>query len=411
VSVSPSNLTICFATIDRPGSCFRLVESIRKFYPTVRILIGEQARNRSSSKLTGIDAEVVHLPYDFGVSASRNALVTRVKTPYFLLCDDDFIFTKVTDIACAQIILDSDPNIAVVGGLLFDIYDGEQIGENNPRSWEKVLHLDQNRKTVTLFPAGIERSSPRYAGDTPYFLVDAVLNFAMMRTSAFHKRRLGWDPQFKITGEHEDFYLNLKTSAPDLKVAYCPSMMAYHHHAHSHYGDDYQRLRSRLEGWRLFSTKWNVDRVIDVKGAWGGFIHAVAAEVTEISSSYSDQMQAIWKTEGRFDLPRGAIGIDFNGRVYTHMAGPESCNDALLVNGTTGDLLLASKIADNSPPVKPAEVAEPIAAPCAATQLGRNEDLTRYRRLISVLSFTRHPFNLSKRIEFRRRWHLVQLLS
>lgn len=371
----------------------------------MRILIGEQVRSRSSSNLAGIDAEVVHLPYDFGVSASRNALVSRVETPYFLLCDDDFIFSEITDIACAQIIFDSDPDIAVVGGLLFDVYDGEKISESNPRSWEKVLHFDKSRKTVTLFPAEIERPSPRYAGDIPYFLVDAVLNFAMMRTSVFHKGRLGWDPQFKITGEHEDFYLNLKTSAPDIKVAYCPSMMAYHHHTSSHYGDDYQRLRSRLEGWRLFSKKWNVDRVIDVNGAWGGLINAVAAEVTEISLSYRDQMQAIWKMEGRFDLPRGAIGFDFNGRAYTHMTGRESSDDATLVGGS----LLASEIADAIAGGEKAEVDETVAPPSMSTHLRGHVDLARYRRVITFLSFIRHPFNLRKQKEFRRRSHFVQI--
>ncbi|HET6391047.1 hypothetical protein [Hyphomicrobium sp.] len=352
----------------------------------MRILIGEQERNAGCSKLAGIDAEVVSLPYDFGVSASRNALASLVRTPYFLLCDDDFIFSAITDLACAQIVFNSDPDIAIVGGLLFDLRDGEMISDNHPRSWEKVLYLDKSRRTLTLIPAEIGRPRPIYAGDVPYFLVDAVLNFAMMRTSAFHSGRVGWDPQFKITGEHEDFYLNLKTNAPDLKVAYCPSMMAYHHHANSHYGADYQHLRGRLDGWRLFSKKWDVDRVIDVRGVGGECVNVSTAEVGEIPWRYMDQMKAIWKLEGRFDLPPGSIGIDFNGRAYTHMP-------------THMPLI----------PEQHAEVSKPACPVCVAAQSGKRVDRSQYRRLLAFLSFMRHPFNLGKQKQFRRRWRFVQL--
>ena len=44
------------------------------------------------------DVEYVQLPPDSGISVGRNVMLQRVKTPYFLLLDDDTEFTRETRI-------------------------------------------------------------------------------------------------------------------------------------------------------------------------------------------------------------------------------------------------------------------------------------------------------------------------
>jgi len=39
------------------------------------------------------------MPFDSGLSAGRNLLLSKVRTPYFVLCDDDFVFDDRTNIS------------------------------------------------------------------------------------------------------------------------------------------------------------------------------------------------------------------------------------------------------------------------------------------------------------------------
>src|SRR5262245_47070706 len=121
MSASPS-LALAFATIERPQVVQRLVLSVRRHFPELPIYVADQSR-RVEAMLPFYEAHnvtLVRMPYDIGVTASRNRLTREVKEDYLILSDDDFIFGRQTSFADAVRVLEAERDIAVVGGRLFD---------------------------------------------------------------------------------------------------------------------------------------------------------------------------------------------------------------------------------------------------------------------------------------------------
>jgi GT2 family glycosyltransferase len=331
-------LTVIFATLERPECALRLVRSIRSAFPTLRILIADQSEQFPLTERLATENgfEIVRMPYDAGVCASRNALVAQVRTPYLLLCDDDFILSKDTSFEAALGILDGEPDIGVVSGLLYDLYDRVDasvvppLANSNPRNWERWIDYAPQRRQLTLTP--IERRLPvaGQVGRFGYFEADAVLNWAILRRSMFDEG-VSWDAQFKSNGEHEDFYLALKKLGR-YRVVYTPEMTAYHH---SVMADHYRPLRDRTEGWRLFGRKWGVDHIQD----GDEFIDiATGARMPTPRDRASFNGFAI----GRMGLEPGSrsIGIRKDGRLYCAPFQPRVVDAELLANPTTGELAL-----------------------------------------------------------------------
>ena len=75
-----NKITFIVHTFKRPNCIKRLLISKEKYYPEIKILVYD-------------DSE-----YDRGVSWGRNYLVSKVETPYYILLDDDWIFTPDTKI-------------------------------------------------------------------------------------------------------------------------------------------------------------------------------------------------------------------------------------------------------------------------------------------------------------------------
>src|SRR5690348_5662123 len=94
----PRNLALAVATIERPAVVQRLVRSVRAYFPDMPILVADQSRRIEPmlSFYRSKRVEVIPMPFDTGVTASRNRLVHSVESEFFVLCDDDFIFDSRT---------------------------------------------------------------------------------------------------------------------------------------------------------------------------------------------------------------------------------------------------------------------------------------------------------------------------
>src|SRR5882762_421437 len=121
-----AELALALVTIERPHVVQRLISSIRSQFPAMPIYVADQSLDvgAMSSFYEHMGVTLVRMPYDAGVSASRNRLVERITEPFFVLCDDDFVFDGRTNFADALRIHKHHPNIGVVGGRLYD-YDGK----------------------------------------------------------------------------------------------------------------------------------------------------------------------------------------------------------------------------------------------------------------------------------------------
>lgn len=300
-------VSVIFATMDRYECAERLLASIRAVYPRMAVLVGDQSKDRGGAKkLARAGATVVEMPFDAGVCATRNALVERVETPYFILCDDDFVWSEETNFFDPLTLLKANPAVAVVGGRLYDIYSPTP-SKAAPRHWERYMHLDPIKRKLLMVP--LERTQPKAVrvGRSVGYQVDAVLNFALMRRAAFEDGALKWDAQFKSNGEHEDFYLNLKGTP--FEVLYCPKMIAYHYSVMT---AGYGQLRNRTEGWKLFSKKWGVDHIVDDRWTF----HLSTGEMKPSPATFEEFERMGMADAGLPELPPGHIGVTPDGKLY-----------------------------------------------------------------------------------------------
>lgn len=96
--------TIIIKTFERIDSAKRLLNSIFKYYPDIQVVVSDDSAEAKRHKQEVLkkwpnkNLVYLDLPYDVGLSAGRNLAVAQVKTKYFVLCDDDFIFGPRTDL-------------------------------------------------------------------------------------------------------------------------------------------------------------------------------------------------------------------------------------------------------------------------------------------------------------------------
>ena len=242
-------LTVMIKTMDRMDKVFELLRSLRALYPSVPVIVaddGERAQGRGTGG--SADFEYLPLPYDVGLSAGRNAMLDRVRTPLVLTLDDDFL-------------LDADAVVAelvhVVATQHADIAAGRNPVDEGLYGFEFNGLLERNGTVLTLLP-GSRRSLAFNCR-----VVDIVPNLFVARTDVL--RSLRWDPALKL-GEHEDFFLRAR--AAGLTVATCASVSFTHAGSRSWFqlspaSSTYDRLRSRIHRyWEVALRKHGLTRLV-----------------------------------------------------------------------------------------------------------------------------------------------------
>lgn len=202
------NITALIKTFRRPKSLQLLLESIRQFFPDLRVVIVDDSPIPLNDTNLGNHVQYIHTDYDIGLSAGRNFGLDFIQTKYVLLLDDDFLFTPRTQIGKMYDVLEKT-DFSLVGGTLLDY--GYVSRRFHGCFGEKDGVLQLNIETNKGFAFG-------------YPLYDFVLNFFMGKTS--HIKQVLWDEDLKL-GEHEDFFLRFVQKG--YKVTALPSVVAEHY--------------------------------------------------------------------------------------------------------------------------------------------------------------------------------------
>ncbi|XP_072828628.1 beta-1,4 N-acetylgalactosaminyltransferase 1 isoform X4 [Vicugna pacos] len=100
-------VTIATKTFLRYNRLRALIASIRRFYPTVTVVIADDSDKPES--ISGPHIEHYLMPFGKGWFAGRNLAVSQVTTKYVLWVDDDFIFTARTRLERLVDVLERTP--------------------------------------------------------------------------------------------------------------------------------------------------------------------------------------------------------------------------------------------------------------------------------------------------------------
>lgn len=251
------DVSIIIKTFERPRSLHRLLASIRKHHPDSPVIVTDDSksptREETLEKYQDLDLRYYTMPFDSGVCKGRNLALSKVETPLFVHCDDDFILDERADFSLARKLLD-DHDLDVVAGLYFDVYP------LSPLKWLKALakgNFFQIRNQLTM--QGVPR---RFFGDfadqpdgtvsrtelpytPPVVKCGLVQNFFMARTARVRETVGGWNESIKIGGDHEEFFYRAHKAG--LKVGQSESFGVIHY---PETNSIYAKFRSRGKGSR-----------------------------------------------------------------------------------------------------------------------------------------------------------------
>lgn len=256
------DMSIIIKTFERKDVLATLLDSIRKQGITNRILIADDSRvpyrDEILEAFTDLNIAYYVLPFDSGLSAGRNYLIEQVKTPFFLLCDDDFCFDARTDFEKAMTLL-KERGIDIISGNLYNYYsDTGPIGKmiaafqkntdyGFPQTYVGIFVVDDGERVQTAI------KTKAFDG---FFEAEIVHNFFIGKTDAV-KSIGGWDSELKLN-EHEAFFLRAKRQG--LKVGHSGEWGIRHYPVRL---AEYKNYRARNFGL-LMLKKYGISEWIDV---------------------------------------------------------------------------------------------------------------------------------------------------
>ncbi|KAI4902622.1 hypothetical protein NFI96_028017, partial [Prochilodus magdalenae] len=174
-----SLVTITTKTFVRYAELKVLIESIRKFYPDIKIIVADDSLKPET--LSGSNIEQYIMPPGQGWFAGRNLAVSQVTSKYFLWVDDDYVFHEKTSIESFVKIMEAVPELDVLGG---------DVGGNQFYFSLKYDEGDEDEGgCMARYLRKVHSPLPGFDG---CYLVDGVVNFFLARTDAV--RRVGFDP-------------------------------------------------------------------------------------------------------------------------------------------------------------------------------------------------------------------------
>ncbi|XP_074990041.1 beta-1,4 N-acetylgalactosaminyltransferase 1 isoform X3 [Calonectris borealis] len=187
-------VTIATKTFLRYEKLRGLIASIRRFYPSVTIVVADDSQH--PEPLQGPHLEHYLMPFGKGWFAGRNLAVSQVTTKYVLWVDDDFIFTPRTRLEKLVDVLERT-SLDLVGGAVREITG--------------YTTTYRQRLSVRGGGAGGDclRTRPgfhhRLAGFPACVVTDGVVNFFLARTDKV--RQVGFDPRLRRVA-HLEFFID-----------------------------------------------------------------------------------------------------------------------------------------------------------------------------------------------------------
>jgi hypothetical protein len=167
-------------------------------------------------------------------------LANTTPNRYKLILDDDFEFTRETDIGKMVRLLDAFPRAGIVGGRVRQLGSDIHFEFTPEIRNDTIIHMTEKPNWKDF--EGIK-----------FRKTGCVLNFALMRKEIFNS--IQWDNNLKVT-EHIDFYLRMKSNPH--YILYTPDVVVEHPPAGRN--EDYKAMRKRDEFIKLMFAKHKVRR-------------------------------------------------------------------------------------------------------------------------------------------------------
>lgn len=187
-----------------------------------RVIVADNGKSGAHEQLYNRDWKfeltVLDLEYDAGIGACRAAIADELTEDYLVVADNDMIIPPASELQHLKTVLESDPNLGVVSGI---ITEGNRI-----RSGCSNLHEETSVSGESFLVHAI-RSDPEIEwveSTLPIARFDKLTDAAIARRECLED--YSWDSRYPI-GEHPDFYLG-HYHRTDWEFAVCPAVVFDH---------------------------------------------------------------------------------------------------------------------------------------------------------------------------------------
>ena len=226
------NTTILIKSFLRFDCLLRLVQSIRRLY-SLPIIIGDDSVSDDNEyksypevdriiKIPGV--QWIRYPFDLGLSYVRNRMIEDCRTENVVLMDDDFVVDEECRIENMLNVLDENPNLGIVAGLV-------RHKNGYAYNWTGELHKKVLSSGKTAFDVRKLTSDWELTKKGVWFRRShLVYNFFAARRDFLLQHK--WDDEIKIVAEHLEFFLSLHKSIGGVPlekypVAYTPNSIVF----------------------------------------------------------------------------------------------------------------------------------------------------------------------------------------
>lgn len=217
------DISIIITAFERPQSLMECVESIRRIYPDIHIIVSDNGHPNRKIKYYFEDVygcEYIQLDYDSGANLARKTGFERAKTKYAVICEDDFRFDKMTDFQKFRDVLEADPKVGLISGMVVShrkrgIIKGKGITGSNFR-FDKGRQIFYRDKII----------DPNYllANETRYFYADYVRMFFMKRK----EMEIDWEENIYRNGSGSHMSIFMKLMDNKFRSAFTPDVEVIH---------------------------------------------------------------------------------------------------------------------------------------------------------------------------------------
>uniref|UniRef100_A0A8C2M4U2 Beta-1,4-N-acetyl-galactosaminyl transferase 2 n=3 Tax=Cricetulus griseus TaxID=10029 RepID=A0A8C2M4U2_CRIGR len=198
-------VTIATKTFLRPHKLKILLQSIRKYYPDLTVIVADDSKEPLEIKDDYM--EYYLMPFGKGWFAGRNLAISQVTTKYVLWVDDDFFFDNNTKIEVLVDVLEKT-ELDVVGGSV----------QGNAFQFRLLLEQSENGDCLHQRWGGFQALD----GFPRCVVTSGVVNFFLAHTDQL--RRVGFDPRLQRVA-HSEFFVD---GLGSLLVGSCPDVSVQH---------------------------------------------------------------------------------------------------------------------------------------------------------------------------------------
>ncbi|KAL1779910.1 beta-1,4 N-acetylgalactosaminyltransferase 2 isoform X2 [Sigmodon hispidus] len=198
-------VTIATKTFLRHHKLKILLQSIRKYYPDLTVIVADDSKEPLEIKDDYV--EYYLMPFGKGWFAGRNLAISQVTTKYVLWVDDDFLFDNKTKIEVLVDVLEKS-ELDVVGGSV----------EGNVFQFRLLLEQSKNGGCLHQRWGGFQALD----GFPRCMVTSGVVNFFLAHTEQL--RKVGFDPRLQRVA-HSEFFID---GLGSLLVGSCPEVTIRH---------------------------------------------------------------------------------------------------------------------------------------------------------------------------------------